>query len=266
MAWRAPAAGLAGAVLCLGLVACLALAPGAARGERNQSGNLIVALNGGISPLRLPRARPAPVAIHLEGEIRTADGSALPRMKRVTIDLAGRGRLFTRGLPVCPRGRLRNANDGQALGRCGPALVGRGTLAAQVFVPTQAPFAIHATLLAFNGRSPGGGPAIWVHAFAADPPVSLVLPFLVHRGRGRYPTALVAVVPRSVGPLPHLARFDLTLSRRFTYRGRRRSYISASCPVPKPFTAGFLTFARATYGFAGGRQIGIESVRSCRAR
>ena len=36
--------------------------------------------------------------------------------------------------------------------------------------------------------------------------------------------------------------------------------------MPPKFTAGFLSFARATYTFAGGEELAIESVRSCRAR
>jgi hypothetical protein len=253
----------------IALVAAIALpcllAPGPAAGERSQSGNLIVALNGGIAPLKLPRQRPAPVAVHLEGKIGTADGSPLPQVKQVKIELAGPGLLFTRGLAVCPQPRLSNANDRQALNRCGPALVGRGSLGAQVVIPNQAPFAIHAHLLAFNGRTAAGRPAIWVHAFSSDPPVSLVLPFVVHPGGEAFPTILVASVPRSVGPLPHLAVFHLRLFRRFSYRGEKRSYISATCPVPPSFTAGFLSFARATYSFAGERRLRIESVRSCRA-
>jgi hypothetical protein len=244
----------------------LALAPGLARGERAQRGNLIVSLNGGVSPLKLPRNRPAPVAVHLEGEIRTADGSALPRVAQVELELAGHGLLFTRGLAVCPRERLSNATTRQSLQRCGAARVGSGALEAEVFVPQQAPFAIHARIIAFNGRAAGGRKAIWVHAYAKDPPVSLVLPFVVRPRRGAYRTALIATLPQAVGYLPHLARFQLTLARNFSYRGQRHSYISASCPVPKPFTAGFLSFARATYSFAGERRISIESVRSCRAR
>ncbi len=255
---RAPAA--------LALFAALALATSAAQGERTQRGNLIVSINGGIVPRKLPRDHPAPVAIRLEGEVRSADGSPVPRVRKVELGLAGHGLLFTRGLPVCPRTRLRNASNRQAIERCASALVGRGRLDAQVFVPHQAPFEIHTHLLAFNGRTKKGGTAVWVHAFATNPPVSIVLPFVVRRRAGAFHTALVIAIPRSVGPLPHLARFQITLSRRFTYRGRRRSYLSASCPVPPRFTAGFLSFARATYSFADGRRLRAETVRSCRAR
>jgi hypothetical protein len=237
-----------------------------AHGERRQSGNLIVALNGGIAPLALPRQRPAPVSLHLSGRILTEDGSPLPRVKRVTIELAGPGQVFTRGLAVCPRARLRHANSRQAMNRCGPALVGRGSLGAQVVIPHQEPFSIQTRLLAFNGRTAAGRRAIWVHAFTGNPPLSLVLPFVVHPGHGGYPNVLVASVPDSVGPLPRLAEFRLNLFRRFSYRGKRHSYISATCPVPPQFTAGFLAFARVTYSFADDRSVPIESVRSCRAR
>ena len=36
--------------------------------------------------------------------------------------------------------------------------------------------------------------------------------------------------------------------------------------MPKGFSAGFLSFARATYTFEGGKQLTTESVRSCRTR
>lgn len=248
------------------MLVAIAAGAGLARGERRQSGNLIVALNGGIAPLELPRQRPAPVSVHLSGRILTEDGSPLPQVKRVTIELAGPGQIFTRGLAVCPRARLRHASNWQAMNRCGPALVGRGTLGAQVVIPHQAPFSIRTRLLAFNGRTSGGRRAIWVHAFTTNPPLSLVLPFVVQPGRGKYQTVLVAAIPDSVGPLPRLAQFRLDLFRRFSYRGRRHSYVSATCPVPPAFTAGFLAFARATYSFGNGSSVEIDSVRSCRAR
>jgi hypothetical protein len=246
------------AVLVVGLA-------GAAQGERSRVGNLVGALNGGIAPLALPRSHAAPVAVDIEGKIATTDGTPLPQVKQVKVELAGPGVLSTAGLPRCPQARLAHADSGQAMRRCRPALVGRGSLDAEVDIPHQAPFSIHARLLAFNGRTAVGRTAIWVHAYAADPPISLVLPFIVHPGTRSFPTALIAAVPRSVGPLPRLARFHLRLHRRFRYRGQARSYVSASCPVPSAFTAGFLSFARATYSFGDGRDVRVETVRSCRA-
>jgi hypothetical protein len=259
-AWAARLAALA----VVGVLA--ALSAGLARGERVQHGNLIVSLDGGISPRGLPRDRPAPAAVSLSGRLRTADGSPLPRLSGIELALAGRGLLSTRGLPLCPRQRLRNATGAQALERCGGALVGHGRLQTEVFVPHQAPFAAHARLLAFNGRAKGGGVAVWVHAFSTKPPVSFVLPFLVRHRPGAFGTALRAILPRSIGPWPHLTSFEMTFGRRYRYRGALRSYLSASCPLPPRFTAGIFPFARATYTFAGKRRLATTIVRGCRAR
>jgi hypothetical protein len=237
-----------------------------ARAERVQKGNLIASLDGGIAPLALPRGRDAPVSIHLAGGVSTSDGSPVPRISGIDLVLAGHGKLDTRGLPVCPRARLRTADPRQALRRCGPALVGRGRLGIEVAVPHQAPFPATAKLLAFNGRSASGGPAVWVHAFAANPPVSLVLPLSIERRRRGLGTRLTLAVPHSVGPVPRLTRFQLTLFRRFLRGGSRQSYLSASCPIPENLTAGFISFVRATYRFDDGRRLRLEKVRSCRAR
>ncbi|HEY2477975.1 MAG TPA: hypothetical protein VGI17_04530 [Solirubrobacterales bacterium] len=239
--------------------------PGAAHGERTRVGNLVGTLNGSIAPRALPRSHPAPVSVDLEGKIGTTDGTPLPRFKQVTVELAGSGVLSTQGLPSCPQARLHHADDRQAMERCGPALVGSGTLDAEINIPNQAPFALHAKLLAFNGRTSVGRSAIWVHVYASDPPVSFVLPFVVHPGSRSFPTAFVAIVPRSVGPLPSVANFRLHLFRRFRSHGSVHSFVSASCPVPPAFTAGFAPFARATYSFGDGQRVRVDTVRSCRA-
>jgi hypothetical protein len=252
------------------LIALLALAllgtlgAGLASGERTQHGNLIIALDGGLSPLKLPRDRTAPIAVRLDGGLQTADGSLLPRVTRIELGLPGQGVLTTQGLPVCPQRRLRNTTPVKALQACGSALVGRGNLSAKVLLPNQPSFTVQARLLAFNGRI-GGRRAVILHAFSADPPTVVVLPFLIRLRAGRLGTTLVADLPPSLGPWPRFAHFQMILSRRFTYRGQQRSYLSASCPIPRTNTAGFFSFARSTYTLAGGREVGTSIPRSCRA-
>ena len=131
---------------------------------------------------------------------------------------------------------------------------------------SRSPRALHAHLLAFNGRTKQGRTAVWVQAYAGNPPVSFVLPFHVRHQPGPFRTVLVSVVPRSVGPWPHFAHFQIVVGRRFSYCGHVHSYMSASCPVPPRFTEGFLSFARATFNLAEGSPLRAEAVRSCRAR
>ncbi len=248
-------------------LAALALLIAPAGAERTQTGNLIVSINGGISPFKLPRDHAVPVAVHLEGGVQTADRSPLPRVNRLKLELAWRGKLRTKGLPVCPQARLRGTATQQAVDACGGSLVGRGRLAAKIFVPGQEPFGVRAYLAAFNGRSKVGRRAVLVHAYTSNPPVSFIIPFTVRRNpEGSFHTILVATIRRSVGTWPHVASFRVDIARSFVHDGVRRSYLSASCPLPTGFTSGFLSFARATYTFAGGDDLTTESVRSCRAR
>lgn len=250
----------------LAALAMLVLVVGPVDAERTQSGNLIVFLRGGIAPRTLPRSHSAPVAVSLEAGIRTAARIPLPRVRAIRLELAWRGSLDTRGLAVCPKSRLRGVDSRQAIAACGAALVGHGRLYDRVFIPGQIPFGLRAHLLVFNGRTSRGQPAVWVHAYTANPPVSFVLPFHVRHQAGPFHTVLVSVVPRSVGPWPHFAHFQVEVSRRFSYRGRTHSFMSASCPVPPRFTEGFLSFARATFNLSEGPQLRAEAVRSCQAR
>lgn len=235
-----------------------------AHGERSQYGTLIVSLGGRLSPLTLPRKHAAPVAVRLEGSLRTADGSPLPRVTRVEFGLPQQAVLSTDGLPTCTRRQLLVTSSADALDACRAALVGRGRVDLTVQVPQQEPFAVHTRLLAFNARA-GRRRAVLLHAYTGSPPLAVVLPFVFHKGSGRFGRRLGADLP-VLGEWARVARFTMVLSRRYVHLGRNRSYLSASCPIPKRLTAGFFSFARIAYGLADGRRVTAAIARSCRAR
>jgi hypothetical protein len=233
-------------------------------GERSQYGRLIVSLDGRLSPLTLPRERLAPVSVELEGSLRTADGSPLPRVRGVELGLPEQGVLSTEGLPTCMRRKLVVTTSADALRACRDALVGRGRADLTVQVPNQEPFAVHTRLLAFNARI-AGRRAVLLHAYTPRPPLAVVLAFFLRRSPGRFGRTLAARLPM-LGEWARVAHFEMSLSRRYRYRGRSRSFLSASCPVPKRFTAGFFSFARISYRLTGGHQVSTAIARTCRAR
>src|SRR4051812_45632631 len=100
--------GSSGGRLLLVLVAFAAIVLGGAvaNAERSQKQGVIVSLNGGIAPRKLPRDKPAPVAVHLSGRVTTENRMPVPRVNWVRLELAWHGLLDTKGLPVCPRARL----------------------------------------------------------------------------------------------------------------------------------------------------------------
>jgi hypothetical protein len=254
-------------VVLLAAIALAASCAGLALGERHQQGNLIVALDGQISPRVLPRDGLAPAKVGVSSRLNTSDGSLPPRVVRIELAFAGGSMRFDRaGLPACPMRRIRNATDVQALARCGSALVGHGRLDAILSLPHQGPSRVHARLLDFNGRSRGGGRAVLIHAFSRRPPASFVLQFVAHRDRGGLPNVLTAAVPAAAGKWMHLTGFRMDLGRGYRGAGGPHSYLNASCPVPPHFTAGFFPFARIAYTFAGGRQIRATIIRACGVR
>lgn len=172
----------------------------------------------------------------------------------------------TRGLAVCTARRLRNSTRERALAECRPALLGHGTVEAAVVIPGQGAFRIHAHLLAFNGPRKDGHRLLLLYAYARRPPTVVVLPFKFERKHGRLGLTIGVDLPTALGPWPHLARFQMTLGRNYSFRGRKRSFLRARCPIPPRFTAGFFSLAKVTYTLIDGRQISIAITRGCRGK
>jgi hypothetical protein len=253
-------------VFALAAIAVVSLMAGDAGAECGGRGGVVACLDGSIAPRSLPRHQPAPVSVTLSGKVRADAGGAPPQLARMEIAFGARGGLDTTGLPRCSRARLRNATARQALARCGAALVGRGTIEAEVPLNPQNPLLAHARVLAFNGHS-GGRPVVWAHAYSASPPVSFVLPFYILRQRaGAYGLIVRAPVAAALGHWPRLRSFELTLGRRYRAGGVSRSYLSADCPLPPRFHTLALPLARATYTFSAGPTISTTILRRCAVR
>jgi hypothetical protein len=251
------------ALLLLLALACVV--PAQAGAECSGAPGIVACLGGTISPQVLPRHRRVPISLSLEGSIRGVEGADPPRLQSFDLAFGARGGLDTAGLAVCPRARLRNSTHGQALARCGGALVGRGTIAAEVPLNPAEPILAHARALAFNGRA-HGHPAVWVQAYSAAPPVSFVLPFYLRRLRsGAFGVLLRAPAASALGRWPRLRSFRLALGRRYRAAGAARSYLSASCPLPPRFRVFRVPLARATYDFAApGPTLSTTILRGCR--
>jgi len=248
------------------LVTSAVLAVGLADAEQSGQDGVVAHFNGRIVPHQLPRHRRAAVAMTLSGQIESSVGSSLPRLARLELAFAGRGSLDVRGLPRCPRDRLRNATTAQALARCRSALVGRGVITAEVPLASERPFVVRTRALAFNGHS-RGRPAVWVQAASRTPPVSFVLPFYVRRRPGdRFGLLLRAPVARTLGLWPRLRSFRLTLARRYRAGGTVHTYLGARCALPTRLHHLAVPVARVTYSFAPGPTVLITTIRACRVR
>jgi hypothetical protein len=246
---------------------CLALFFAAgAHGEVVTEGGLLLKLTGGISPDALPRQSLAPISVGLDGTVKTFSGEGPPPLRQIEIAINRGGRLDARGLPVCSPDEIQPSSTAQARETCGSALVGEGTFDAAVAFPEQSAFPSHGRVLAFNSVI-DGREAILAHVYGHQPTsTSRVIVFRIRRTPGTYGTVLTAAVPESLDQWGHLTHFSLDLHRNFTYRGRRHSYLSASCPAPQGFPGATFPFAHAALEFADGRTIATTLTRSCHVR
>ena len=248
-----------------GALALLAIAVVAtASAEVVQKGHLRVAFSGEFSPQALPRQGAAPIAVAIGGRISTTNGEPPPQLRRISIEINRSGRLSATGLPACDLRDIQPSTNDGALAACGDSLVGTGSFSANVELPEQAPFPSRGRVLAFAGRD-GGRPVIFAHVYGTQPiPTSYTLPFRIGSGRGDFGTVLTASLPQVTSDWGFVTGIDLRLNRRFSFHGKRRSYLSAGCPAPAGFPGASFPLVRASFVFA--KDITLESVlnRSCK--
>jgi hypothetical protein len=251
----------------IALLALALLGATVARAEIFGGDGLFVRFGGGFAPRTLPRDRDVPVTVQLNTAIKTSDGSRPPQLRRISFGVNRYGRITTRGLPVCHPALLEATDSPTALERCGDAIVGRGRFTANVEFPNREPFAVHGRMLAFNGRA-HGGPAILLHINGDNPvDVTVVLTFTVrHPKRGKFGTVLSTKIPRLASDLGYVTKVELTFERRYRYRGKHYSFLSARCAAPSGFPGAIFSFTRGTFTFAGGKRIVTTLTRDCVVR
>lgn len=230
----------------VGLLAAVAAIaqPLAAQEEQFEAGNIVASDHGGITPLKLPRHRKAPIFGHIHARFSTKDGSHMPAAREMTFDFDRTLQVEARGLPVCSEGQLKAQSTAAARRVCGDALVGSGSGEVEVAFPEQAPFSATGTLLAFNGGVHGGKTLLFVHSYINVPsPTAVVARIEIEPiDRGHYGLHTVTEIPRIAGGAGSVTRVDLNLGRKFTYKGKPMSYLTASCPTGHYYIKGNLGF------------------------
>lgn len=248
------------------LLAGLALAAvTASQAQTLQQNDVRVKFDADFEPHALPRLDPAPVQIEIKGGISTTDGSHPPPLQWLEVELNRKGQLSTVGLPICSAPLLQSTTTEQALGRCRSALVGTGAFDAEVALGGDVPAS--GRIVAFNSRL-HGKPALLLHFFAQVPVrFTLVVPLTITRkSGGEFGTLLRTRVPRLAGGLGSITRIDLTIGRRYSFAGKRRSYVSAACSALPGTNFAFFAFARARFRFESSPEFNSKLLKTCRVR
>lgn len=243
----------------LGL-ACAALLGGSANAAYVRVGTLVLRADGGFAPQVLPKKRYAPIRFQGYGKISTTNGSVPPALQHVNLDFDRDGRLATRGLPVCRPGRIQSTTVKQARRRCRGAIVGAGRVEA-VLDLVAARLKLRSPLTLFNGPRQGRRWTVVAHAQASVPIFEsyvVVVP-VERRRRGAYGYHSSFDVPEIAGGAASLTYIEARIGRRYRFRGRKRSYVSARC------SDGILQ-TRGNFSFSDGNVIYGSVFKGCTQR
>lgn len=246
----------------IGLASIALAATGASAGAIVlRGGDLIIHAQGGISPTVLPKHRNAPISLHGGGRLSTASGQLPPVLQTITIEYDRHGAVETTGLPRCSPGKLQATDVAQARRACPGAIVGTGSGKAIVAFPEQKPFAVTSPLTLFNGPPKNGDPTVLAHAYVTVPaPTTFVVPIVIEKiDRGVFGFRTVARIPRIAGGDGIPISGHLSLGRRWTFHGKRYSYLNARCETGK-------LQARGEFTFDDGTSLTGTFLRTCRAR
>jgi hypothetical protein len=229
-----------------------------------QSDGLRITALAQVIPFKLPRSKPAPIAVFVGGHLATAAGGTPPQLRELTVRVNRHGLLQSRGLPVCRIHQIQPATTERALAACGPALIGSGQFWAHIILPDQPPYPTRGRLLIFNGRK-GAHPTLLAQIYTSHPfNSSFVIAFSIKRiSRGPYGTELRASLPQALGDWGYLDRIKLTLKRKYRYRGSDLSYFNAACPAPRGTKLASFPLAYVQFDFADRKPIGATVNKSC---
>lgn len=230
----------------------------------SQSGDLRISFDAGLTPHSLPREKPASVTVSIQGKVETTDGTQPPPLTQLEIELNREGRIETRGLPRCSSAALQSTSNGEALTRCRSALVGHGSYTANLASNQTSSVPVEGTILAFNGVV-RGKPVLLLHLYGTIPVKAtfIVALQITRQAKGQFGTVLSARIPVLAGGLGSVTKIDLQIGRKYSYRGRRLGYLSASCAAPAGLSGGVFNLARGIFHFNDGKVLHTTLTRTC---
>ena len=202
------------------------------RRQRRQRARLLPRLDQPARRCRAPK--PAPIALHVAGTVEPVGGQRPAALERVTVEINRHAVVTTRGLPTCPWRRLQSTTSRAGAGN----LPRRSDRHRALHQPHRHPRAgalpggrAHARLQQRGGTATRRGRPRLRHGPGADLR-SAADDLRPRRRRGASGRSSTVEMPKIGNEWGYVTGFDLTLKRRYRYRGRAMSVISASCPAP----------------------------------
>jgi hypothetical protein len=214
------------------LAASAAFAAGREKPTVVRAGNLVLTVNGGVTPKALPKNELTPIAFWASADVATTDGSHPPAYRESVFDVDRDVAVDVKGIPTCRKSQLANRNTGDAKAACPGAILGTGSGAVEVAFPESSPIHSSSPVLLFNGGEKGGATTFFIHAYVAIPaPTAIVATVTATKvANGPYGLRFLGSLPAIAGGSGSPTHFTL---RTYRYvedkQGKKRGWLFARC-------------------------------------
>jgi hypothetical protein len=215
----------------LGMLVAAAVASASTFKQHIVIGELVLDAQGGFEPNKLPKFKNAPITTHGGGKISTVSGEIPPILDTFILEFDKHGAVDTVGIPFCTQGKLVATDVPAARRACKDAIVGTGFGSAVVKFPEQGPIKVGSPITLFNGPKKGGDDTIIAHAHLDYPgPATFIVPIVIEKiNKGVYGYRVKVKIPKIAGGYGHPISGSTKVGRKWTFKGKKHSYISARC-------------------------------------
>jgi hypothetical protein len=214
-----------------------------------RAGDLIAVGYGGFRPETLPKYHDAPIALYGGGKLSTVSGELPPILEKLTFELDRHGHADTTGLEVCTARKLQATDVPAARRACPNAIVGKGSGSATVAFPEQPYIPVSSPITLFNGPKIHGNDSVLAHAFTTVPvATTFIVPIEIEKvHHGVYGYRVEAKIPKIAGGYGHPISGHITVDRKWTFKGKKHSYVNARCETGRLQAKGEFTFKDGTF-------------------
>jgi hypothetical protein len=175
-----------------------------------------------LTPSKLPRTKAKPVRLSIAGSNRTDDGSHIPALREVELQLDRRFSFDLTDVPVCRLGPHFDVRPDPIEEKCADAAVAHGQVTLEVAFPERPFVTVSGALPIYNrGRKPGGFDLVGWAYFSAPVTGGVYLPVKVRKTNiGRYGWKAQLEVSKIAGGAGSIASYSMHF---------RKGIVAASC-------------------------------------
>jgi hypothetical protein len=248
-------------VLTGAIIAALAIAATAAAVLTAPDGNTQeIAVS--FKPKKLSKTVPTPVTLDVTTRtVSTTDpsGKPVPAVEAV-IDFDKGASIQSKGYPTCAANKLENVSTEVGLEACKKAKIGGGTATA-LLPSSKGATPENLVVTAYNGKPQGSKPVVLLQAYGQVPvQVTQVLTGVVTKfNKEGFGPRLTIAIPLIAGGGGALTDFHATIFKKYNYKGKQVSYISAVCKTKK-------LKARGKFVYLDGQSLTPEVTGKCQQK